>query len=104
MSTPEINNSDDFFRVLQATTAEIDGLVAREPAYPVWRQIQQQLHAMQAWSAGGLTPTVEQQGRVRVGLIATRELAPPPNAAMEDLITRLNLLQYAFNHWPPTGA
>jgi len=90
--------------MLEGTTAEIDALVTREPAYPVWRQIQQQLHAMQAWSANGITPTLEQQGRVRVGLIATRELAPPPDAAMEDLITRLNLLQYAWNNWPPTPA
>ena len=101
MKTPEINGPDDFFRMLAQTTAEIDGFVAREPAYPVWALLQRQLHAMTQWSANGAVPTPEQRGRVTIGLVAERELEPPANEAMQDLITRLHLLSYAWRFWPP---
>jgi hypothetical protein len=104
MKTPELNNRDDFFRMLESTTAEIDGLVAREPAYPVWGLLQRQLHAMRMWSADGLTPTPEQRERVWIGLAAERELAPAPDEAIDDLITRLHLLNDAWRNWPPPDA
>lgn len=103
MSTPEINSRDDFFRMLAATTAEIDGLVAREPTYPVWGLLQRQLHAMREWSANGIEPTPEQRERVWIGLAAERELEPPANEAMQDLITRLHLLNDHWRRWPSVG-
>src|SRR5262245_23350004 len=104
MSDGLIKTRDEFLRVLAKTTAEVDALVAREPAYPVWGQLQRQLHAMGQWSANGADPTPEQRGRISIGLIAVRELEPPADAAMQDLVTRLHVLNYAFRHWPPTGA
>jgi hypothetical protein len=103
MSTPEINNRDDFFQMLAATTAEIDALVVREPAYPVWGLLQRQLHAMRQWSANSAEPTPEQRERVWIGLAAERELEPPADAAMQDLITRLHLLNYYWRRWPASG-
>lgn len=77
MTTPEINNRHDFSRILAQTTEEIDGLAAREPAYPVWANLRKQLHAMVEWTANGSDPTPEQCRRVSVGL-------------MKDLTTRLS--------------
>jgi hypothetical protein len=100
MSTPEIRNHEDFFRIFASTTAEIDGLVAREPAYPVWGLLQRQLHAMREWTMNGAEPTPEQRERVWIGLVASRELEPAADAAMQDLITRLHLLNYYWKRWP----
>src|SRR5678815_5144588 len=92
--TPEIRNREEFLHVLARTTAEMDNLVAREPAYPVWNLLQRQLHAMQEWTAHGADPTEFQRSKVSIGLVAARELEPAPDAAMEDLVTRLHLLNY----------
>ena len=98
MPTPEINNREGYSRVLAATIAEIDGFASREPAYWVWGNLQQQLHAMRDWTADGAEPTAEQAQRISVGLVAARELEPPADAAMDDLITRLHLLSYFWRH------
>jgi hypothetical protein len=99
-TTPEIHNREDFFRILASTTREIDDFAAREPAYPIWGVLQRQLHAMRAWTENGADPTPEQRNRVSIGLVAARELEPAPDAAMEDLVTRLHLLNYYWRHWP----
>jgi len=99
-STPEIRTRDDFFRILEDTVAEIDGFVAREPAYPVWALLQRQLHAMREWTANGAEPTPEQRTRISIGLVAARELEPAPDTKIEDLTTRLHLLSYYWRHWP----
>jgi hypothetical protein len=98
-----ITSRDEFFRTLDTTTAEIDGLAAREPAYPVWKGLQRQLQAMKQWSANG-DPTPDQRGKISIGLIAARELEPPATPAMGDLIDRLHMLSYAWRHWPPAEA
>ncbi len=103
MSTPEINNRAGFFLMLADTTAEVDGLVVREPAYPVWGLLQRQLHAMREWSANGVDPTPEQREMVWIGLAAERELAPAPDEEMEDFITRLHLLNDYWRRWPSVG-
>jgi hypothetical protein len=103
MSEPLITTREEFFRVLAATSAEVDALVAREPAYPVWKQLQQQLHAMKMWSTTAPGPTPQQLQMVSIGLIAARELEPPPDAAMQDLVTRLHVLNYAWRRWPLSG-
>src|SRR5262245_53774646 len=100
MSTPEIRSREDFFRSLTSTTAEIDNLVAREPAYPVWGLLQRQLHAMREWTMNGADPTAEQRERDWIGLVAARELEPAADAAMQDLVTRLHLLNYYCKRWP----
>jgi hypothetical protein len=100
MSTPEIRSREDFFRIFASTTAEIDSLVAREPAYPVWGLLQRQLHAMREWTMNGADPTAEQRERVWIGLVAARELEPAADAAMQDLVTRLHLLNYYWRRWP----
>src|SRR5262245_56825721 len=102
--TPEIRTREDFFRILESTTTEIDGFVAREPAYPVWGLLQRQLHAMREWTANGADPTPDQRGRISIGLLAARELEPAPDAAIEDLTTRLHLLNYYWRHWPLKSA
>ncbi len=103
MSDDLITTQSEFFRVLAQTTAEVDALVLREPAYPVWAQLQQQLHAMTQWTANGAVPTAEQLQRVSIGLIAARELEPAPDAVIDDLITRLHKLNYAWRRWPLGG-
>ncbi|MEO7652688.1 MAG: hypothetical protein ABIZ80_19690, partial [Bryobacteraceae bacterium] len=107
-STPEINSSGDFFRMLAQTTAEIDGFATREPAYPVWGLLREQLHAMQQWSANNVQPAPEQLQKVSIGLIAARELEPSRDAAMDHLITRLHLLNHYWRNWaipsPTRGA
>ena len=103
MSEPLITTRDEFYRVLAATTAEVDALVVREPVYPVWKQLQQQLHAMRQWLSSPSGPTPQQLQMVSIGLIAARELEPPPDAAMQDLVTRLHVLNYAWRRWPLSG-
>jgi hypothetical protein len=103
LPTPEIRNHADFFDMLARTTTEIDGLVAREPAYPVWALLQRQLQAMRAWTTDGKDPTAEQRVRVSIGLVAARELEPAPDAVMENLVTRLHLLNYYWRRWPAVG-
>src|SRR5262245_44494227 len=100
VSTPEIHNREDFARMLAPTIAEVDAFVAREPGYPVWALLQRQLHAMQEWTANGADPTHTEQGRISIGLLAARELEPAADAAMENLITRLHLLNYYWRRWP----
>lgn len=90
----EITNTSDFLAVLDATIAEVDALVASEPDYRVWGMLQQQLHAMKAWS---LTPA----GRgsdISIGLIAARELEPTDQVWLQDLIDRLHLLNHHWRH------
>jgi hypothetical protein len=99
VAASEIKSRDDFFQMLARTTAEIDSLAAREPAYPVWVNLQRQLHAMREWTANSAQPTPEQLQRISIGLVAARELEPAPDAAMEDLITRLHLLSYYWKRW-----
>ena len=103
LPTPEIKNRAGFFDMLASTTTEIDGLVAREPAYQVWGLLQRQLHAMRLWTTSGKDPTAEQRTRVSIGLVAARELEPAPDALMENLITRLHLLNYYWRRWPAVG-
>jgi hypothetical protein len=100
MSNGLIASRDEFSSKLNATSDEIDGLVASEPGYPVWREIQEQLHAMKQWSAQG-DPTLEQRARVSIGLLAARELEPAATPELGDLIDRLHKLNYAWKHWPP---
>ncbi len=99
----EINNREQFFRVLAETTTEIDGFAIRQPDYPVWLQLRQQLHAMQEWSANNAQPTSEQLQRVSIGLIAARELEPAVNEEMDDLVTRLHLLNHYWRNWAGPG-
>lgn len=96
----EISNASDFAAVLDGTIAEIDALVVTEPDYPVWRALQQQLHAMKAWSTSETRPTQGQLGSVSIGLIAARELEPAPEGWLQDLIDRLHLLNHYWRHWP----
>jgi len=96
---PEINSRDDFFRLLHQTEAELDYLASREPAYPVWQGLYQQVKAMRQWSANCNDPTPEQCSRISIGLIAVRELEPATTPAMYDLITRLHLLSYYWHNW-----
>ena len=96
----EIRNGAEFAAVLDSTIAEIDALVAAEPAYPVWRALQQQLHAMKAWSTSEISPSQKQLSVVSIGLIATRELEPAPAGWLQDLIDRLHLLNYYWRYWP----
>jgi hypothetical protein len=103
MSDELITTQSEFFRVLARTTAEVDALVVREPAVPIWVQLQRQLHAMTEWTANGGVPTAEQLQRVSIGLIAARELEPASDAVMDDLISRLHLLNYAWRRWPLGG-
>jgi hypothetical protein len=103
IATPQITNRADFFAMLATTIADIDGFVAREPAYPVWGLLQRQLHAMRAWSDNGATPSPEQRARVSIGLVASRELEPPADQAMDNLVTRLHLLNYYWRRWPAVG-
>lgn len=102
MSADLIKNREEFSRMLEATLAEMEGLAAREPAYPIWGELQRQLQAMKEWSAHG-DPTPEQRGLISIGLTAARELEPAATPEMESLIDRLHLLSYAWRHWPPTG-
>jgi len=104
VSTPEIHTREDFARMLASTSGEIDALVAREPKYPVWALLQRQLHAMQEWTANGADPNPAQRERVSIGLVAARELEPAADAVMDNLITRLHLLNYFWRRWPFTQA
>ncbi|UQA56372.1 hypothetical protein [Polyangium aurulentum] len=103
MSDSLITTRAEFLRVLDATTAEIDAFVAREPLYPVWKRIQVQLHAMKQWATSAAGPTPEQLQMVSIGLIAARELEPAPDAAIDDLVSRLHNLNYAWRRWPLSG-
>ena len=96
----EIRNASEFAAVLDTTIAEIDALVVAEPDYPVWRALQQQLHATKTWSTSATGPTREQLGVVSIGLIAARELEPAPEGWLQDLVARLQLLNYFWRHWP----
>lgn len=101
MSTALITSRDEFVQILAITTDEIDGLAARQPAYPPWKSLQKQLHAMTQWLAAG-GPTPEQRASISIGLVTVRELEPAASTpAMDDLINRLHRLNYAWNHWPP---
>src|SRR5262245_27496420 len=98
-NTPEIRSREAFLKILETTAAEIDGFVVREPAYPVWGVLQRQLHAMREWTANGAEPTPTQRQRISIGLVAARELEPAPDAAIENLVTRLHLLNYYWRNW-----
>jgi len=99
-----IQTRSEFFQMLALTTTEVDSLVAREPAYGVWGGLQRQLQAMREWTAKGATPTPEQLGRINIGLVAARELEPPPDPAMEDLVHRLHLLAYYWRRYTMPGS
>lgn len=101
MSQPPYQSRTEFFAGLASTTAEVDALVAREPAYPVWGLLQRQLHAMAKWSANGTDPTPEQRERVWIGLVAVRELEPARDAKIADLCGRLHELNDWWRRWPP---
>ncbi len=98
--TPQtIQDREEFLRMLFHTLAGVDALATREPAYPVWHQLLQQLLAMRQWTANCSDPTREQCQRVSIGLIAVRELEPAVDAEMYDLIARLHELNYYWRHW-----
>ena len=100
----QITNTAEFATALDATIAEVDALVVAEPDYPVWRQLQQQLHAMSDWSMATTAPTADKLAAVSIGLIAARELEPTDQAWLQDLIDRLHLLNHYWRHWPSGDA
>ncbi|MFT3770237.1 MAG: hypothetical protein QM820_32815 [Minicystis sp.] len=89
-----------FFEELARTTAEIEGLAAREPNYPVWGSILRQLRAMAEWTANGKDPTPQQRGAVSIGLICARELEPTQGPQLDALCPRLHLLNAYWREWP----
>lgn len=96
---PALNNRKDFLRILAHAIAQIDAFAAREPAYPVWQELLQQLRAMRQWTANCSDPKPDQLQRISIGLIAARELEPAQNAEMNDLVTRLHLLSHYWRNW-----
>ncbi|MEO8366699.1 MAG: immunity protein Tsi6 family protein [Pseudoxanthomonas sp.] len=96
----EITNISEFTGVLDATIAELDALVGSEPDYPVWRILQQQLHALRDWSKNNATQDPNKRNAITIGLIAARELEPAKNAWMQDLIDHLHALNYFWRYWP----
>jgi len=90
--------------MLTRTIADLDGYAQREPAYGVWIGLQRQLHAMRDWTANGGEPTVQQITSINIGLIAARELEPPANAAIGELINRLHELGYYWRRWTPAAS
>lgn len=96
----EIRNIAEFANALDVTVAEVDALVRTEPDYPVWRMLQQQLHALQDWSRTTANPGSEKLRAISIGLIAARELEPTDQAWLQDLIDRLHLLNHYWRHWP----
>ena len=99
-SIVEIRNTADFLAALDATIAEVDALVASEPNYGVWGMLQQQLHAMKAWSTSTKVSDADRLNSITIGRIAARELEPTDQAWMQDLIDRLHLLNHHWRHWP----
>lgn len=97
---PDITTRAQFAAVLAQTIAEIDALVQREPAYPVWRQLQRQLHVVRQWSTAAALPEAARQHPVTIGLIAARELEPAAERWMQELIDRLHALNQYWRHWP----
>lgn len=96
----EIRNTADFLTMLDATIKEVDALVASEPDYRAWGMLQQQLHAMKAWS---LSPTAS-GGDISIGLIAAHELEPTDQPWLQDLIDRLHVLNHYWRHSQHRGA
>lgn len=90
----EIRNVAEFASALDVTVAEVDALVLAEPDYPVWRMVQQQLHALQDWSKTTANPGGEKLRAISIGLIAARELEPTDQEWLQDLIDRLHLLNH----------
>ena len=108
--TSVIQSRQEFFEMLARTIADMDGYAQREPAYGVWISLQRQLHAMRDWTANGLEPTAAQIRKgINIGLIAARELEPPADAAIGEMVTRLHELSYYWRRWrscdsPPQSA
>ena len=96
----EIRNAAEFANALDVTIAEVDALVLAEPDYPVWRMLQQQLHALKGWSTSNANPGSEKLQVISIGLIAARELEPTDLEWMQDLADRLHLLNHYWRHWP----
>lgn len=102
MSKLPLTNRADFFEVLEQTHLEVQGIVANGPRFGPMQSVADQLELMKSQTANGRKPTEDERDAITIGLIAVRELEPPTDEAMGDLIARLHELNGYFREWPDT--
>src|SRR5262245_54389344 len=100
MANLPLQTRKDFFDALQETASDATRLSQQSPGFEPFEMIEQQLRAMQQWTAGGRTPTPAERDSISIGLIAVRELDPEPEGFMADFIARLHELNGYFSEWP----
>lgn len=100
MSAWYIKTRKEFFEVLDRAIAETDKRIQEAPDFDAFDSVREQLEAMKKWTAGGRTPTEDEQQRIDIALIAVRELDPEIDAAMAKYHELLVQLDGYFCEWP----
>ena len=62
------------------------------PEYPIFRNVQAQLHALLRWTEGDRSLTPAEKEAIDVGLIAVRELEDNPSQEIREIADKLKEL------------
>ncbi len=99
-----IQSRAEFFDVLDRTLDDARRRLAATPRLPAYQSLVAQLEAMKAWTANGREPTPDERGKIRIGLLAIRELDPEPEGEEAAFIDALHALNGYFRRWPDDPA
>src|SRR3954467_5965152 len=101
----EINGRAEFFRELARAIRAVTRLL-RRPNEGVLRSVQDQLQAIEAWTANGRTPSLDERNKPSLSLLMYREFQGSRDGdivALNDVVAGVH--NY-FQFWPddPTAA
>ena len=90
----------DFFLVLAEARAFATQRLAATPEDGTMAAIEEQLTAMDDWSAEGRCPSEEERTRVNISLIAVREFDGHGDQQIQQFAQSLHALNAYFEDWP----
>ena len=96
----EINSRQDFFQTLQQGKALVTLLVSKRPNEFNLKSVQTQIEAIEAWTANGRKPTLEERGKVALGYRLHREYEGTSDPEIYALKELASAIQNYVRHWP----
>jgi hypothetical protein len=95
-----IDSRADFVAMLAKARELARALLARGAQNGVLQAIDAQLGALQAWTAGGGEPTVDQRRTITMGVLVVRELDGVLDPEVQALVAHIHPLSNYVEDWP----
>jgi hypothetical protein len=96
----EINSRAEFFAVVAQAADLVKRILKRMPASVQLQSIRTQLDAIEHWTNGGRTPTVEERGKIGIGIRMYREFSGTDDNDIQVLRRLAGVINNYFFHWP----